>query len=271
MDNKKVLSLAIFIGCLALFFMLLPNMFITIKSGHAGVLYKKFEGGTDVKTRYDEGFHIIAPWNQMFVYDVRVREGSKVMDVLSNSGLSIKLSLSFRFHPDSSKLGILHKTLGKNYLEKVVIPEISSSARKIIGQYTPEQLYSTKRDLIQEEIYNKARENISRSNVLLDTVLIRSITLPDTIKTAIEKKLKQEQESKEYEFKIIKERKEAERKRIEAKGIKDFQDIVSKGISDKLLKWKAIEATLELAQSPNSKVIVIGQGKEGLPVILGNN
>ncbi|MCP3659406.1 MAG: prohibitin family protein [Bacteroidetes bacterium] len=271
MENKKILPLAIVVGMIALSISFLPTMFITIKSGCAGVLYQKFKGGTLTKRQFEEGFHIIAPWNKMYIYDVRTREGSKTMDVLSNSGLSIKLNISFRYAPKKDELGILHKKLGKNYVEKIVVPEISSSARKVIGKYTPEQLYSSKRDLIQEEIFSEAKNNILKNHINLDTVLIRSITLPETIKIAIEKKLKQEQESKEYEFKLIKESKEAERKRIEAKGIKDFQDIVSKGISDKLLKWKGIEATLELAQSNNTKVVIVGQGKEGLPIILGNN
>lgn len=270
MDNKKIMPLAILIGFFALSFSFLPSMFVTIKSGHAGVLYKKFEGGTITKQRFDEGFHIIAPWNKMYVYDIRTMEGSKTMDVLSNSGLSIKLNISYRYSPKAESLGKLHKKLGKNYVTKIVTPEISSSTRKVIGKYTPEQLYSSKRDLIQEEIFNEAKDNISKNHINLDTVLIRSITLPETIKIAIEKKLKQEQESKEYEFKLIKESKEADRKRIEAKGVKDFQDIVSKNITDKLLKWKGIEATLKLAQSNNTKVVVIG-GKEGLPIILGNN
>jgi prohibitin 1 len=168
-------------------------------------------------------------------------------------------------------LGRIHKELGKNYAEKVVFPEIRSSARKVIGSFDPEELYSSKRDFIQEAIYEETKANVERKYISLDAILIRGVELPPTIRTAIENKLKQEQESKEYEFRLEKEAKEAERKRIEAKGIKDFQDIVSEGISDKLLKWKGIEATLELAKSENAKVVVIGQGKEGLPIILGGN
>ncbi|MFT5595345.1 MAG: prohibitin 1, partial [Flammeovirgaceae bacterium] len=144
-------------------------------------------------------------------------------------------------------------------------------ARKVIGRYDPEELYSSKRDVIQEEIFTDVKNRLKDKNIYLDAILIRGIELPPNIKMAIEKKLKQEQESQEYEFKIEKEKKEAERKRIEAQGIKDFQDIVSEGISDKLLRWKGIEATLSLAQSPNSKVVVIGQGDDGLPLILGGN
>lgn len=179
--------------------------------------------------------------------------------------------MSIRFRPVISEVGTIHQTIGLNYTEVVVLPEVRSAARQIIGRYDPEELYSTKRDFIQDEIYNNVKQRLAEKNIYLDAILIRGIELPPNIKMAIEQKLKQEQESKEYEFRIEKETKEAERKRIEAQGIKDFQDIVSEGISDKLLRWKGIEATLDLAKSQNSKVVVIGQGGDGLPLILGGN
>ncbi len=272
MDNKR-LGPIIVIGTVLLFVIiyLSSSIFVTIQSGEAGVLYKKFGEGTVTDRYYGEGFHIIAPWNKMYVYDVRTQQENEVMEVLSKNGLTIKLEISFRYSPQVDMLGRIHKELGKNYAEKVVFPEIRSSARKVIGSFDPEELYSSKRDFIQEAIYEETKANVERKYISLDAILIRGVELPPTIRTAIENKLKQEQESKEYEFRLEKEAKEAERKRIEAKGIKDFQDIVSEGISDKLLKWKGIEATLELAKSENAKVVVIGQGKEGLPIILGGN
>jgi regulator of protease activity HflC (stomatin/prohibitin superfamily) len=179
--------------------------------------------------------------------------------------------MSIRFRPIISEIGTIHQTIGLNYKDVIVMPEVRSSARQVIGRYEPEELYSTKRDFIQDEIFSDVKARLERMNIHLDAILIRGIELPPNIKEAIEKKLKQEQESQEYEFRIQKEEKEAQRKRIEAQGIKDFQDIVSEGISDKLLRWKGIEATLELAKSPNSKVVVIGQGKDGLPLILGGD
>ncbi|MTI32637.1 prohibitin family protein [Xanthovirga aplysinae] len=270
--NKKFLPLiTILVIAFVLVIYLSNSIFITIQSGEAGVLYKKFTGGTDTTTFYGEGFHIIAPWNTMFLYNVRTQEGKEIMEVLSSNGLSISIDLSFRYAPERNSLGKLHKELGKDYAQKIVVPEIRSATRNIIGKYTPEELYSSKRDSIQQEIFDECKENIEKKYINLDAILIRTVELPSAIKTAIENKLKQEQESKEYEFRIAKEEKEAERKRIEAQGIKDFQDIVSEGISEKLLKWKGIEATLELSKSQNSKVIVIGQGKDGLPIILGGD
>ncbi|MEM9051495.1 MAG: prohibitin family protein [Bacteroidota bacterium] len=244
---------------------------VTIQSGQAGVLYKQFGGGTVTDVTYPEGFHVLAPWNKMYIYDVRNQEEKENMTALSKNGLSIDMEMSIRFRPIEEEIGVIHKGIGLSYKDVVVMPEVRSSARKVIGRYDPEELYSSKRDFIQEEIYNDVKKRLEEKNIFLDAILIRGIELPANIKTAIEKKLKQEQESQEYEFRIEKEQKEAERKRIEAQGIKDFQDIVSEGISDKLLRWKGIEATLEMAKSPNSKVVVIGQGDDGLPIILGGD
>ncbi len=244
---------------------------VTIGAGEAGVLYRQFGGGTVTDRSYNEGFHFIAPWNKMFIYNVRNQEERETMTALSKNGLTIEAEMSIRFRPIESEIGMIHKTIGQGYREIVVMPEVRSSTRKVIGRYDPEELYSSKRDFIQEEIFRDVSERLERMNIYLDAVLIRGIELPPNIKEAIEKKLKQEQESKEYEFRIAKEEKEAQRKRIEAQGIKDFQDIVSEGISDKLLRWKGIEATLELSKSTNSKVVVIGQGSDGLPLILGGN
>jgi len=259
------------ITTIVLLFILWQTSTVTISSGEGGVLYRQFGGGTVTDRYFSEGFHVLAPWNKMYIYNVRNQEVKENMEALSKNGLSIQLEMSIRFRPIQNELGIIHKTLGQGYREVVVLPEVRSSARKVIGRYNPEELYSTKRDFIQEEIFKDVQARMKDKNIFLDAILIRGIELPTNIKTAIEKKLKQEQESKEYEFKIEKESKEAERKRIEAQGIKDFQDIVSEGISDKLLRWKGIEATLELSKSPNTKVVVIGQGEDGLPLILGDS
>ncbi len=146
-----------------------------------------------------------------------------------------------------------------------------SVAREVIAQYLPEEFNTTKREEIQLEIENRLAEKLSSNYIQLNDVLIRNIELPLTLEQAIERKLQQEQESLEYEFRIEKASKEAERKRIEAGGIRDFQNIVSQSITDDLLQWKGIEATTELASSNNAKVVVIGSGENGLPLILGGN
>ena len=205
----------------------------------------------------------------MHVYDVKLKDTFEKMEVLSKNGLSIKIDLSFRYQPVSSQIGYLHDNIGKDYLERIIKPEIRSVTREVIGNYLPEELYSTKREAIEDEIYAATKINIEAKYLLLDAILIRDVTLPQTLRTAIEQKLKQEQESLEYEFKIDKARKEAERKEIEANGIAKFQRIVNQTITPQLLKWKGVEATQEIAKSTNAKVIVVGNGDGDLPIILG--
>lgn len=270
MENQ-VLPRALVTGIAGLIFIVFfgSGMFVTIEPGEKGVLFKKFAGGLDKETVYEQGFHVIAPWNTMHVYDVKLKDTFEKMEVLSKNGLSIKIDLSFRYQPVPSQIGFLHDNIGKDYLEKIIKPEIRSVTREVIGNYLPEELYSTKREAIEDEIYAATKTNIEAKYLLLDAILIRDVTLPQTLRTAIEQKLKQEQESLEYEFKIDKARKEAERKEIEAKGISEFQKIVTRTITPQLLKWKGIEATQEISKSPNAKVVVIGNGEGDLPIILG--
>ncbi|HAI19592.1 MAG TPA: peptidase [Xanthomarina gelatinilytica] len=244
---------------------------ITIGSGEAGVLYKTFGGGvvTD-EAPLGEGFHIVAPWNKVFVYEVRQQEILEKMNVLSSNGLDIKLEASVWFQPDYANLGKLHQEKSEMYKERVLLPAIRSAARSVVGRYTPEQLYSTKRDAIQEEIFEETKKIVEDQYIQLNEVLVRDVTLPPTIKDAIERKLKQEQESLEYEFRLVTAAKEAEKQIIEAQGKADANRILSASLTDKILQDKGIEATIKLSESTNSKVIVIGSGDSGMPIILGN-
>lgn len=252
-------------------FVLLAKSAITIGSGEAGVLYKTFGGGvvTD-EAPMGEGFHIVAPWNKVYVYEVRQQELFEKMRVLSSNGLEIQIDGSAWYQPVYEDLGKLHQTLGENYLQRVIQPAIRSAARSVVGRYTPEQLYSTKRDAIQDEIFVETKKILEKQYVQLNEVLVRDVTLPPTIKEAIERKLKQEQESLEYEFRLVTAEKEAQKQRIEAQGKADANKILSASLTDKILQDKGIEATMKLSESPNSKVIVIGSGDSGLPIILGN-
>ncbi len=245
---------------------------VTIGSGEAGVLYRTFGGGvvTD-KPPLDEGFHIVAPWNKVFVYEVRQQEKLEKMNVLSSNGLDIKLEASVWFQPKYNELGKLHQEKSEQYIDRVLLPAIRSAARSVVGRYTPEQLYSSKRDAIQQEIFEETQKIVANQYIQLNEVLVRDVTLPPTIKDAIERKLKQEQESLEYEFRLVTAQKEAEKVRIEAQGKADANQILSASLTDKILQDKGIEATLKLAQSPNTKVVVVGSGDDGLPLILGNN
>ncbi len=251
---------------------LISKSAITIDSGEAGVLYKTFGGGvvTD-EPALGEGFHLVAPWNKVFVYEVRQQEIFENMQVLSSNGLEIKLEASAWFQPDYANIGKLHQEKGQSYVSRVLQPAIRSAARSVVGRYTPEQLYSSKRDAIQEEIFIETKKIVESQFVQLNEILVRDVTLPNTIKDAIERKLKQEQESLEYEFRLVTAAKEAEKVIIEAQGKADANRILSASLTDKILQDKGIEATLKLAESPNSKVVVIGSGDSGMPIILGNN
>jgi regulator of protease activity HflC (stomatin/prohibitin superfamily) len=246
---------------------------INIGYGEAGVLFRTFGGGvvTDVPP-LGEGFHIIAPWNRVYVYNVKQQEFFEGnMQVLSSNGLEISLDVSVLYQPNYDRLGLLHRTKGENYVNIVLIPQIRAVARSVVGRYTPEQLYSTKRDAIQNEIFEETQKNVESQHIQLNAVLVRDVTLPMAIKEAIERKLRQEQEALEYEFRLAKAKQEAERQRIDAEGKARANKILSASLTSKILQEKGIEATLKLSESPNSKVIVIGGGDTGMPIILGNN
>lgn len=272
MDRRKFLPFIV-LGAIAVFAVLVfaNSIFLTIQPGEKGILFKRFGGGLDKETVYNQGFHVIAPWNNMFIYDVRIQESLATMEVLSKNGLTIKCELSYRFQPVSGEIGFLHDNIGFDYHQRIIVPEIRSATREVIGRYLPEELYSSKREAIQDEIYQQTSTAIGEKHLNMDAVLIREVVLPASLQDAIEKKLKQEQESLEYEFKITKAEQEAERQRIEAQGKARANTIISASLTDKILQEKGIEATKELAQSQNSKVVVIGSGDGGLPLILGSN
>ncbi len=252
--------------------LILAKSFVTVGSGEAGVLYKIFGGGvvTD-EPPMGEGFHLVLPWNKVFIYEVRQQEVFEKMNVLSSNGLDIKLEASAWFQPKYEELGKLHQEKSEAYKQRILLPAIRSAARSVVGRYTPEQLYSTKRDAIQQEIYVETKKIVDDQYIQLNEVLVRDVTLPPSIKEAIERKLKQEQESLEYEFRLVTAAKEAEKQVIEAQGKADANRILAASLTPNILRDKGIEATLLLAQSPNAKIVVVGSGKDGLPLILGNN
>lgn len=247
----------------------LGTMFLTIKPGQRGVIFRQFSTGLDKEHIYQPGFHLVAPWNAMHVYDVKEQQLEEQMDALSSNGLSIKMDVTIRANPVFNRIGYLHEKFGAHYIESLVRPEIRSSVRKMIGRYTPEELYSTKRDELQKLIEKDLGEELKANDVQLKAVLIRSVELPQTLQAAIERKLKSEQESLEYEFRLQKERKEAERIIIQAQAKAKANEILSASLTDKILRDKGIDATLKLSESPNSKVVIVGGKDGGLPLILG--
>ncbi|MBS3808063.1 MAG: prohibitin family protein [Bacteroidales bacterium] len=244
--------------------------FITLQPGERGVIFRKFTTGLDKEHIYQPGFKIIAPWNDMYLYNVKEQQEEEELDVLDKNGLNIAMDVSVRFHPLYDKIGHLHENFGENYVRQLVVPEVRSTVRRVAGRYTAEEIYSTKRKEVETAIKEETRKVLQDNYVNMRALLIRSIRLPEQIKNAIEKKLKEEQESLAYEYRLERERSEAERKEIQAEGEARANQIISESLSPELLKMRGIEATLKLSESQNSKVVVIGSGDSGLPVILGN-
>ncbi len=262
--NKRLISLvaltviaAASIGC------------VRVDSGGAGVLWT-IMGGTQPEV-FGEGIHIVAPWNRMVVYDVRAQDRLEQMQMITSNGLNVGLEVSLRFRPVGTNVPKLHAEIGPAYYDRILKPVLRSVTRDVIGQYTPEDIYSIKREEVANKIYASLAKAALEKHINVEAVLIRNIVLPDKLRQAIEGKLEEEQRALRMKFVLVREKQEAERKRIEARGIADFQKIVSKGINAQLLQWKGIEATEALAKSENAKVVVIGSGKDGLPLILGGS
>ena len=227
----------------------------------------------------------------MFLYDLRLQTTTDTYNAITKDGVSINATISIRFRLKHDAVPQLHQAIGPDYIARLVRPEIGSRAREVIAEYTAEEVYSTRRQDVQRGIRGHTQKMLAEKTMertaeqseygdaykvpmdellnLLDT-LVLGIVLPPTVVNAINRKVEQYYLSEEYVFRVARERKESERKKIEAEGISEFQRIVSQGISDSYLRWRGIEATLQLAQSPNSKIVVIGNSRDGMPIILGN-
>ncbi len=276
-DKRMHLKLAGLVALLV-FVYLIPDIFYSVLSGRAAVIWYLFFGGTDVEDVRGEGLRVKWPWDKVYIYDTRLQHETTTLTALTSDGLPIEVEVSIRFRLHKEAVGALHKHVGPNYVEKLILPELGSNVREPISRYSPAQLYAQRRADIEKEIRERletglllayeAGWNVERA-IFVEDLLIRNLDLPPKVKAAIDDKLAQEQRMLEYDFRLKKEEKERQRKVIEAKGIREFQDIVTEGISERYLKWKGIDATLELARSPNSKIVVIGAGEDGLPIILG--
>ncbi len=265
--NKGVLAVV----TLLLLFLLLfffPSIFITIYPGEVGVKFNRLFGGTVRDKIYPDGFYVIFPWDRMYRYDVRVQGFQQTVYMLTSYGLNLEVDVAVRFRPEMERLPELHLRVGPQYLEKVVIPMTISSVRQVLGKYTPEEIYSTAAERMQDQILQQVVEETGRVPIVYDSLVIERILLPPLIREAIEKKLLFQQQMLAYEFRLEAERKEIERKMLEAEGIARYNIRVRESITGDLLTWKGINATTELAASNNAKVVIIGSGKGGLPVIL---
>lgn len=246
-----------------------PRLIVFVNAGQAAVEFRRFAGGTRIDRVYGEGVYFIPPWDSMSVYDVRIQEREHTAELLTANGLKLTFQLSIRFRPSGdNSLALLHQQVGPKYVETIVIPEVVSSLRTHVGTFTAEEVYTTKRAIL-DLVFNQAIENLAERYVTLDRVIIRSIQLPDAVERAVEAKIEQRHIAESYEYRIRQAQQEAVRKQVEAEGIRAYNETVADSLTDEILKLRGIEATKELATSANAKVIVVGNGDSGLPVILG--
>lgn len=270
MKSKLIIFGVIGLVVLIIVLIVANSTLLTIDAGNRGVLFRPFSGGIDKKNIYGTGFHMIAPWNTMYVYDVKEKQLEESMSLLSSNGLNIKVDITVRVAPALDKIGELHENFGINYMTSLVSPEVRSAVRRVIGRYEPEELYSTKRDEVQGHIQADLEKTLAKNFIVLKATLIRDIELPEKVRRAIEEKIEAEQKALKYEYILAQEQKEKERLLIEASAKAESNRILTESLNDRILTDKGIEATLKLAQSPNAKIVIFGGGKDGLPLILNN-
>ena len=250
---------------LAVVILLAQGPFRTVPAGHVGV--KDFFGSV-ASDALSPGIHLVMPLTRVQKMSVQTQEIKEVAEVPSKEGLILYLETSLLFQLDPAKAAEIYKTVGSQYVGTIVEPQFRSAIREITSSYEAKALYSAEREKIAGEIFALFTRLTGTRGIIAQQVLLRKINLPPVVANAIQEKLKREQEAEQMKFVLQKEQQEAERKRIEAQGIADFQKIVAQGISAQLLEWKGIEATEKLAGSSNSKIVVIGNPKSGLPIIL---
>ena len=237
----------------------------SVKSGHVGVLTLF---GRVTGEALSEGIHVVNPFKVNHEMSIRTQEIKESASVPSSEGLVINLDTSLIFHLNPEKAADVYQKIGPNYIEVLIEPNLRAAIREATAAHTANALYTGEREMVAKQIREQLSSLLTKRGFLVESILLRDIQLPMTLKASIEAKQQAEQEALAMSFRLQKEKQEAERKRIEAQGIRDFQQIVAQGISPQLLEWKGIEATENLAKSANSKIVVIGNSK-GLPLILG--
>jgi prohibitin 1 len=265
--NPLFKTTATLTSLVCLFFLLiaLSQLFTVVPAGNVGVV--DFFG-TVSNVTLKAGINMVNPLARVIKFTVQTQELKEVMDVPSKEGLTVQLEVSALFHLNPEKAAEVYKSVGENYIEVILEPQFRSVARGVTAGYEARALYTSEREMLALLILKDIDMLVAPRGVTVESTPLRRIGLPAGLTASIEEKLRSEQESQRMQWVLTKEKQEAERKRIEAQGIADFQAIVQRSISDQLLRWKGIEATEKLAQSSNAKVVIIGAGKDGLPIIL---
>lgn len=265
--NSVLRTSSLIMGAVAAVFALIAfsQMFTVVPAGNVGVV--DFFGTVSDNT-LKAGINFVNPLARVIKFSVKTQEIKEVMDVPSKEGLTVQLEVSALFHMNPDKAAEVYKTVGENFVEIILEPNFRSVARGVTAGYEAKALYTSERELLAQSILKEIEKTVEPRGITVEGVPLRRVGLPPDLSKAIEEKLRADQESQRMQFILLKEKQEAERKRIEAQGISDFQNIVARGISEQLLRWKGIEATEKLAGSANAKIVIIGAGKDGLPLIL---
>jgi prohibitin 1 len=277
-QNSLAINLSLLVT-ISLAIALWPCIFVTVPAGHVAVKWYRLFGGTDTRTIYGEGGHLVWPWDNLISYDARVQQVSRDFDVLTRDGLTMTVNMALRFRLNDAMVGLLHKHVGTDYVDTLLVSAVGSDARHVFSQNSADDIYTERRMDIQREIKDAVIRDLDHNFgqetrqkvawIFLDEILIRSMHFPPEVQAAVNRKMEQYQLKQEYMYRLQREELESQRKEVEARGIAQFQSIVGAGISDTYLRWKGIDATLALAQSSNAKVVIIGTGKDGMPLILG--
>ena len=242
---------------------LIFSMVRVVPPGHVGVLVLLGK----VYGSVTEGVHLINPLASMELMNVRTKEVFEHAEAPSKEGLNVALEVSCLYHLNPTEAANIYRQVGPNFEAVVVNPQFRAAIRGITVNHEAKDLYTSSRELISNEIFQDLEANLGKRGIIVETILLRKIDLPKLVVEAINAKLAADQQAQQMRFVLDKERQEADRKRIEAQGIQDFQRIISQGLSEQLLRWKGIETTRALAESANSKIVIVG-GRDGLPLIL---
>ncbi|SMF51585.1 Regulator of protease activity HflC, stomatin/prohibitin superfamily [Azospirillum oryzae] len=285
-EHRRSLLCTLLVGIL-IFLYFAPSIVVFIPAGHGGVLWKRFHQGTQMAPALPEGVHVIFPWDKIEIYDLRLQEDTRSYSAIANDGLNVSIEITVRYRPYAEMLAALHKNVGPRYLEVLLVPEVGSVSREIVSRFKADELYAHRRLRVQTETYEQVAdrvmyaqligaENVPKPDgrtktgyLLIQDILIRNVSLPEAIMASIERKIQQDQAAQEYQFRLQRELFESQRKQLEGQGIRAFQETVQANLTENYLRWRGIEATLELAHSPNAKIVVIGNAASGgLPLIL---
>jgi regulator of protease activity HflC (stomatin/prohibitin superfamily) len=264
--SVSLVGAAVVLGFFVLLFWRM--VFVVILPGHGGVVYDLFRG-TRLGAYQREGLTVKFPWNRMYIYDLRLQRTPVQVHALSREGMVVDIDVAVLYRPIAEDLPRLHKAIGPEYVDRTVVPLTIGAVREYVAQHDSQELYTVDAQALQAEIISATRGNLARHYVAISDLVLERLTLPKTVIDAIEQKLAQEQIAAAYGFRLEAERAEAQRLEIKGAALNRYYSLVNGALSPSLLAWRGIEATVELSQSPNSKVIIIGSGKDQLPIILG--